>query len=261
MSPDWPIHRAFGPADLEPLMAVAGIVGSVLVQTRASVDETREFLATTVEAPFVLGVVGWADLTAPDVGEGIARLRAGPGGDRLVGIRHQVHDEADADWLSRPDVRRGIETVGNAGLAYDLLVRTRELSAALALARERPNVRLVIDHLAKPPLATGDIDTWTTAIREFSGLDNVSAKLSGLVTEADWPSWKLDDLRPAVEGALDVFGPDRLLFGSDWPVCLLAASYTGVVSAATELTGTLTDDERAAIFGGTAAEVYGLRVP
>lgn len=252
------IRRAFGPADLAPELDAAGVEGTVLVQTRSSVDETVEFLATAAATPFVRGVVGWVDLTDPGVGDVLARLRAAPGGERLVGIRHQAHDEPDPDWLVREHVVRGVAVVGGAGLAYDLLVRERELPAALALARRLPDVRFVVDHLAKPRIASGELEPWATRLAEFRELDHVACKVSGMVTEADWSSWIRRDLQPYVDRVLDVFGPDRLLFGSDWPVCLLAGGYADVVGAARATLGELGERDREKVFGGTAEAVYRL---
>lgn len=252
------IRRAFGPADLAPELEAAGVEATLLVQTRSSLDETVEFLETADATPFVRGVVGWVDLTDPAVADVIARLRGGRGGDRLVGIRHQAHDEPDPDWLVRDDVVRGIRAVGSAGLVYDLLVRPRELPAALALARRLPDVQFVIDHLAKPPIASGELAPWEAYIAPFRELEHVGCKVSGMVTEADWSSWTPRDLQPYIDRVLDVFGPDRLLFGSDWPVCLLAASYGDVVAAAGATLSGLSESDRAKVFGGTAAAVYRL---
>jgi L-fuconolactonase len=253
-----PIARAFGPADLAPRLAETGVDATVVVQARSSVDETRELLATAGASPFIAGVVGWIDLADARAGDVIAALRAGPGGERLVGIRHQVHDEPDPAWLGRAEVRRGVAAVGRAGLAYDLLVRPRELPAAMAIARTLPDVRFVIDHLAKPPIREGVREPWARLLEPFRKLPNVTCKLSGLVTEADWASWQRHDLVPYVDHALAVFGPDRLLFGSDWPVCLLAATYERVVETARSLVVRLAPAEQAAIFGGTARAVYRL---
>jgi L-fuconolactonase len=251
------IRRPFGVDHLRPLIETTGIDATVLVQTRSSREETREFLATAASTPFIRGVVGWVDLTDERVGDALAELGSAPGGDRLVGIRHQVHDEPDPDWLLRPDVERGIHAVGEAGLAYDFLVRSRELPAALDVARRHRDMRFVIDHLAKPPIADGALEPWSTLMEPFGELDNVVAKLSGLVTEADPATWTPDDLRPYVDRALAVFGPRRLAFGSDWPVCLLAASYERVVVTVRELLADLSAAERSEIFGGTARRVYG----
>jgi L-fuconolactonase len=252
------IRRPFEPDDLAPLLASAGVDASILVQTRSSLDETREFLATAAAVPFIRGVVGWVDLTDPAVEDAIAGLRDGAGGDRLVGIRHQVHDEPDPDWLLRDDVRRGIAAVGRAGLVYDLLVRSRELPASRALVGAHPDVRFVVDHLAKPPIRTGAFRPWADLVASFRDYPNASWKLSGLVTEAEWATWTVDGLRPFVDHALRVLGPGRLLYGSDWPVCLLAAPYEIVLATARELTADLTATERAAVFGENARVVYRL---
>jgi L-fuconolactonase len=258
LEPDWPIARAFGPDELAPLLAANGIDRTILVQTRSSIDETREFLAAAAAGSFVAGVVGWVDLTDPGVAEMLAALRAGVGGERLVGIRHQVHDEPDLSWLLRADVRRGLEAVGSAGLVFDLLVRSRELPAALSTARTLPGMAFVVDHLAKPPIARGELEPWASLIAPFGGLPNVACKLSGLVTEADPERWTVADLRPFADHALKVFGPERVMFGSDWPVCLLAGSYDRVVDVARELTGGLSQAERDEVFGGSAVRAYRL---
>ena len=252
------IRRAFGPGDLAPLLHSTGVDATVLVQTRSSHDETVDFLAMAGRTPWIRGVVGWVDLTDPAIDDALASLLGGPGGERLVGIRHQAHDEPDPDWLARDDVARGVEAVGRAGLAYDLLVRPRELPAALALARRLPEVRFVVDHVAKPPIATGAMEPWATLIAQFGELEHVACKVSGMVTEADWTRWTNADLQPYVDHVLEVFGPDRLLFGSDWPVCLLAATYDQVVDAARQAFAALTNDERAEVLGETAARIYRL---
>ena len=255
------IRRRFGPEDLGPLLAANGVDRTVVVQTRSSLDETRELLATAARHEFIAGVVGWVDLTAPDVPAQLEALHGGPGGVKLVGIRHQVHDEADPEWLGRSDVRRGLAAVGAAGLAYDLLVRTRELPAALAAVRDLPGMRFVVDHIAKPPIASGAIDAWAAALEPLAARPNVYCKLSGMVTEADWSRWTTADLAPYATRVLDWFGPERCVFGSDWPVCLLAASYPRVIDACRELTRDLAAADRDRIFGGTAVELYRLRVP
>jgi len=255
-----PIHRRFGPEDLRPLLAANGVDQTILVQTRSSLDETREFLATAAQHDFIAGVVGWVDLTA-DVPKQLASLKAGSGGKKLVGIRHQVHDEADPEWLGRKDVRKGIAAVGKAGLAYDILVRTRELSAALALVKALPDMRFVIDHIAKPPIASGATSEWAARLKPLAEYPNVFVKLSGMVTEADWKRWTVRDITPYVTRVLEWFGPERCVFGSDWPVCLVAASYAHVIDACGQAIGDLPIDERERIFGGNAMELYRLPVP
>jgi len=245
-----PIRR---PYTLDDLRAVTPAARTVLVQTVSSESETEEFLATAAASGgLVAGVVGWVDLTAPDLADRLAELR---GGGLLVGIRHQAEDEPDPRWLLRPDVLRGLRTLADAGLVYDVLVRPPQLPAAVELAALVPT-RLVLDHAGKPPIATGDLEPWATAITELARHPNVTCKLSGLVTEADWASWSTQDLRPWADHVLGAFGPERVMFGSDWPVCELAATYAQVTATAEALTAGLSEAERAAVFGGTAARVY-----
>jgi len=255
-----PIRRRFGPEDLRPLLAANGVDQTILVQTRSSLDETREFLATAAQHDFIAGVVGWVDLTA-DVPKQLASLKAGSGGKKLVGIRHQVHDEADPEWLGRKDVRKGIAAVGKAGLAYDILVRTRELPAALALVKALPDMRFVIDHIAKPPIASGATSEWAARLKPLAEHPNVFVKLSGMVTEADWKRWTVRDITPYVTRVLEWFGSERCVFGSDWPVCLVAASYAHVIDACGQAIGDVPIEERERIFGGNAMELYRLPVP
>lgn len=254
------IRRVFSPQDLRTQLQTHGVAGAVLVQTCASLRETEEFLALAAAHREVVAVVGWVDLTDPAIDEVLAALRGRPGGDRLVGIRHQVHDEPDPAWLDRDDVRRGITALGRAGLVYDVLVRPRELPAAIRLVRDLDDQRFVLDHLAKPPIASGQTEPWTSLLRDLAEPPNITCKLSGLVTEADLDAWTIDDLRPYAQRVIETFGPARILFGSDWPVCTVAASYGQVLDAARELTSQLSDHERARIFHATATEVYGLPV-
>lgn len=253
-----PVRRAFGPADLAPLLKAADIDGTVLVQTVSDEAETREFLEVAAATPFVRGVVGWVDLTSPDVGDALDALAAGSGGDRLVGIRHQVHDEEDANWLYRDDVRRALAAIAERGLAYDLLVRARELPAAIDTVAALPELRFVLDHIAKPTIAAGSDELWTQRMPVLAALPNVSVKISGMVTEADWATWTPDDLRPFVTSVLTWFGPERAMFGSDWPVCLLAGTYASVLDAVTDTVGPLSATESDALFGGNARAVYRL---
>ncbi|QKV75449.1 amidohydrolase [Amycolatopsis sp. Hca4] len=248
-----PIRRPYTVDDLRAVTEAAGVHATVLVQTVSSDEETAEFLATAVAEPVIAGVVGWADLTAPDLADRLAALE-GP----LVGLRHQVEGEPDDDWLLRPAVVAGLSTVAAAGLAFDLLVRPAQLPAAAELALRLPELRLVLDHAAKPPIATGEWEPWASGVAALAARENVVCKLSGLVTEADWTGWEVGHLRRYVDHVLDVFGPERLLFGSDWPVCELAASYEVVLDAAVALTGALSDAERLAVFEHNARAVYGL---
>ncbi|CAG6396812.1 amidohydrolase family protein [Streptomyces cocklensis] len=247
-----PIARSFALAELEPLLAEHGIDATVVVQSSSSLDETRELLALAAESGGrIAGVVGWADLTDPALADVLASL-TGP----LVGIRHQVQDEPDPWWLARAAVRRGLATVAAAGLTYDLLVTPRELPAALETAAALPDLRFVLDHAAKPHIASGGWEPWAAQIAALAALPNVTCKLSGLVTEATWSGWEPADLLPYARHVLDVFGPSRVLFGSDWPVCTLAASYGEVLALAEAASADLSPSDRSSLFGETASRVY-----
>jgi L-fuconolactonase len=181
-----------------------------------------------------------------------------PGGGKLVGVRHQVQSEPDPGWLARADVLRGLAAVADAGLIYDLVITAGQLGAAARAAAAVPGLRFVLDHLGKPPVASGRTEPWAQDMRRLAALPNTVGKLSGLVTEADWHGWKVADLRPYADTALEAFGPARMMFGSDWPVCTLAAGYGDVIGAARDLTAQLSAAERDAVFSGTATTVYGL---
>jgi L-fuconolactonase len=252
------LNRPFSPADFERVGTPEGVAASVLVQVLASAEETEGFLALAAASDLVAGVVGWADLTSPAVADEIARLRAGPGGDLLAGIRHLVQDEPDPDWLGRPDVRRGLRAVGAAGLPYDLLVRPGQLPAALAVTGALGDVRFVLDHGAKPDIASGRLEPWASLIRDLAARPNVSCKVSGLVTEAG-PGWRRGQIAPFLDHLLDCFGPGRLMFGSDWPVCMLVAGYAEVVAVARDaLAPRLGPAELHAVFAANAVGAYRL---
>jgi L-fuconolactonase len=229
----------------------------VLVQTVDEAAETEEFLAAAQD-DFVAGVVGWVELTSPSCADDIARLFDVPGGDKLRGIRHQVQSEPDPDWLRRDDVHRGLRVVGAAGLTYDILTFPHQLAAGVAAVRACPDTQFVLDHCSKPYIKTRDVEPWASDIRDLAASPNVVCKLSGLVTEADWNSWTVDDLRPYVDVVLSAFGPERVFFGSDWPVALLAVDYARWVDTVEELTSDLSSDEKAALWSGTARRVYRL---
>jgi len=248
-----PIRRPYTVDDLRAVTKAAGVHATVLVQTVSSEEETAEFLATAAAEPVIAGVVGWVDLTAPDVADRLAALD-GP----LAGVRHQVENEPDDDWLLRPEVVAGLSAVAAADLAFDLLVRPSQLPAATEVALRLPQLRLVLDHAAKPPIAAGEWEPWASGVAALAVRENVVCKLSGLVTEADWTGWEVGHLRRYVDHVLDVFGPARVLFGSDWPVCELAASYEVVLDAAVALTGSLSDAERLAVFEHNARTAYKL---
>jgi len=248
-----PIRRPYTVDDLRAVTKAAGVHATVLVQTVSSEEETAEFLATAAAEPVIAGVVGWVDLTAPDVADRLAALD-GP----LAGVRHQVENEPDDDWLLRPEVVAGLSAVAAADLAFDLLIRPSQLPAATEVALRLPQLRLVLDHAGKPPIAAGEWEPWASGVAALAVRENVVCKLSGLVTEADWTGWEVGHLRRYVDHVLDVFGPARVLFGSDWPVCELAASYEVVLDAAVALTGSLSDAERLAVFEHNARTAYKL---
>jgi L-fuconolactonase len=232
-----PIRRAFGPTELA---------------------ETEEFLRIARATPSVIGVVGWADLTDAALGATLDRLRGLPGGAKLVGIRHQVHDEADPDWLLRADVQRGLAAVFARDLTYDFLVRTRELPAAIATAKAFPQASFVLDHAAKPPIADGGSAEWSDRIASLAACGNVWCKVSGLATEAKWTDWDAERLFPFVQHVANCFGEDRLIFGSDWPVCLLAGSYGEIKSALEACLAKLGPQVRKKAFGANAKRAYRL---
>jgi L-fuconolactonase len=253
------IRRRFDTADLAAVAGPAGVTGTVLVQTRSSYSESQEFLATAEETDLILGVVAWVDLTATDVSDSLAALKAGKGGAYLKGIRHQVHDEADENWLLRDDVRRGLEAVQAHDLVYDLLLRPRELPAAVRAVKAMPELRWVVDHIAKPEIAKGSWEPWASLMRELAEASPACrVKLSGMVTEADWHAWTPADLKPYVRHVLDVFSPGRCMLGSDWPVCLLAADYGTVMQTARDLIAHLPVDAQARILAKNAVETYHL---
>jgi L-fuconolactonase len=254
------IRRPFGVADLDAAAGPEGFEATIAVQAVSSLEETEELLDVAATSGRVAGVVGWVDLADPEVAATLAALRDRPGGRALVGVRHQVHDEPDPDWLLRDRVLDGLATVAAAGLVYDLLVRERELPAARVVAERLPELTLVVDHLAKPRIREGAMEPWAGDLAALARHPNVACKVSGLVTEADWTAWTPAQLVPYVAHAAEVFGPERLLFGSDWPVCLLAAGYAEVVAAATEDLGRagLSPAEREAVFGANAHRLYHL---
>jgi L-fuconolactonase len=253
-----PVRRAFTADDLRGVLAEERIDGTVLVQTLSSLPETREFLDLAAATDFVHGVVGWVDLTSPSVADDLDALLDGPVGRWLVGIRHQVHDEPDPDWLTRADVRRGLAAVQARGLVYDLLVRARELPAAVDTVQNLPGLQFVLDHIAKPRIADGRDDPWSQRLPALAAQPNVAVKLSGMVTEADWATWSPGDLRPFVSQVVGWFGVGRIMFGSDWPVCLLAGSYHAVLDGLTDALPAMSPAELDQLLGLNALRAYQL---
>jgi L-fuconolactonase len=255
-----PLRREYRPAHLLPELAAHDVHATVVVQVRADVSETRDLLDLTARYDFIVGVVGWVDLTSAQVTQQLADLRGGPSGQRLVGVRHNVQDEPDPQWLLRADVQHGLDAVADAGLVFDLEVKPRELAVAARVTAAHPDLRFVLDHLGKPPIAVGGSTQWRRDFARVASADNVWCKLSGLVTEADWAAWTDSDLAPYIREAIDRFGVRRLLFGSDWPVCELAASYGQVLQTVRCAVRDLDRAEKSRIFGLNAIEVYRLEL-
>lgn len=244
-----PIHRDFGPGDLWPLLDAAGVHGTILVQAAPTEAETAYLLGVAEAHDRVLGVVGWADLAAPDAPATVERLARRP---KLVGLRPMLQDLPDDGWMLRADVARGVDAMMAAGLRFDALVRPRHLPALRRFRDRHPDLPLVVDHCAKPPLASGALDAWAADIARLAAETDVPCKLSGLATEAG-AGWRPDDLRPAIDHVLAAFGPDRVMWGSDWPVLNLAGDYAGWHAVAR---AAVPEADRAAVFGGTARRFY-----
>lgn len=252
-----PIDRSFRVIDLRSMAAASGVTGAVLVETINVPEETPELLAVAATEPLIRGVIGWVDLKAADVPDRVAALRAAPGGEYLAGLRHQVQGEADPRWLCRPDVRRGLAAVADAGLVFDLLVTPSQLTAVVETVAALPASMFVLAHAGKPDIAGGGHAPWAAQISALAAYPNVAVKLSGLVTEAG-SGWTPEDLDPYLSTLLTTFGPNRMMWGSDWPVCLLAAGIDAVRALLDRWTAGLTPDERRALRAGTATQVYGL---
>lgn len=249
------LARDFLPADLAPLLEAGGIGGTVAVQARQSLEETRWLLELADGHDFIRGVVGWVDLRSTHVADQLARFADHP---RFVGVRHVVQDEADPRFLLGEAFLHGLARVAEAGLVYDLLILAPQLPAAAEMVALRPGQPFVLDHLAKPPIAAARLDPWRADIRALARHPHVACKLSGMVTEARLRQWRGEDFLPYLETALEAFSPERLMFGSDWPVCTLSGEYAEVAGIVDDFIARLAPAERAAIAGGTAARVYGL---
>ena len=246
------LYRDYLPDDLAPILVQNGVKQTVLVQASNSVAESRWLLDLADANPFIAGVVGWVDLMSIEIDAQLDELCAHP---KFKGVRHLVESEPHDDWLVQPAVLAGLRKLSERGLSYDLLVHTRHLKYVPQVAESCSDLRLVIDHMAKPPIARNEIEEWAQAIKPVARFPNIHCKLSGLVTEANWSSWQTNDLRPYVDYALEVFGADRMMFGSDYPVCLLAASYDRVFESFREL---LSESDRDKIFSQNAARFYRL---
>jgi L-fuconolactonase len=250
------LYRDYLPEMLEPILNECGVAKTIVVQASNSLAETDWLLSLAEQHPFIAGVVGWVDLMDPGMAEDLKVFKANP---RFKGVRHLVESEPEDDWMAQPEVIRGLQTLGQNDVAYDLLVHTRHLKHVKTVAEACPRLRMVVDHMAKPPIASGEITEWAAALRAVAAFPNVSCKLSGLVTEANHTSWRKEDLLPYVELALEFFGPERMMLGSDWPVCLLGASYAQVLEAFQSLLVDLSDEDRAMILADNAMKFYQLQ--
>ena len=252
------IRRDFLPADLARETGAAGVEAVVSVQARQSVEETRWLLDLATHNPFIAGVVGWVPLVSPTVAADLAQFAAHP---KLVGVRHVLQDEPDPCFMLRADFQAGIRALRAYDLTYDVLIFNRHLPETIELVDRHPAQAFVIDHMAKPAIGQGTIEPWARGMRELARRPHVCCKLSGMVTEIGRPHWTIADLRPFVEVVLEAFGPQRVLFGSDWPVCLVACGYARWMEIVQELIAPLSSAERAAILGDNARRVYRLRDP
>ncbi|MGQ4386186.1 amidohydrolase family protein [Streptomyces sp. SAS_270] len=256
------IRRTFTPDDLRTTATrpVAGrrLHSTVAVQCVPDVPETQDLLALAEREPLIAAVVGWADLTSPEIGDVLDRLLAGPGGTYLRSLRHLVQGETDPEWLQRPDVERGLAAARDHGLCYDVLVRNHQLDQAIRLAERFPDLPQVLDHAGKPSIADGELTEWESQLRLLAAHPHVVCKVSGLITEANHERWTVDDIRPVWDVLLSAFGPDRLMFGSDWPVANLAGGWNRWAATVDELLDGFSADETSAILAGTATTFYRL---
>ena len=252
------LRRDFLPGDLQPELESNDVHGSVAVQARQTVEETRWLLELSEDSPWILGVVGWVDLRSPDVRSQLKVLAQNP---KLVGIRHIVQSEPDSRFLMQSDFLRGVSLLEEFDLAYDILIYTKHLPVAAEFVERFPRQRFVLDHLAKPPIKSGDVDFWAQGIKRLAASPNVFCKLSGLVTEADWRQWEPEQIIPLLDTAFESFGPDRLMIGSDWPVCLVAASYARAFEVVKNYLLGQKREYQNAVLGGNAQRFWRLRVP
>lgn len=250
------LRRDFLPADLKPELARAGFDGSVAVQACHTLEETRWLLELADREPWIVGVVGWVDLRSPEVRKQLSELAQNP---KLLGIRHVIQSEPDDRFLLQPDFLRGISALEEFGLTYDILIYARHLPVAAEFVARFPKQRFVLDHLAKPLIKTRQLKPWERDIRALAKFPNVMCKLSGLVTEADWQKWKPEDITPYLDVAFDAFGPERLMIGSDWPVCAVAASYTRVMELIINYLDRFPSAARDAVLGGNAQRFWKLQ--
>ncbi|MBN1936600.1 MAG: amidohydrolase family protein [Anaerolineae bacterium] len=249
------LKRDFLPADLRPLQQAIGITGAVAVQARQTIEETRWLLELADAYPFIKGVVGWVELRSPHLRAQLDRFIDHP---KFCGVRHIVHDEIDDRFMLRPDVLHGIAMLNEFGLTYDLLLFPKHLPVACELVNRFPEQPFVLDHIAKPRIKDGLLEPWATDIVKLAQFPNVCCKVSGMVTEADWQAWTPDDFTPFLDTVFEAFGANRLMIGSDWPVCTVAGKYSAVMQVVFDYVEKCSSSEQQAVLGGTAAQFYGL---
>jgi L-fuconolactonase len=249
------LKRAFTPSELLPELVAAGIEATVAVQARQSESENFFLLDLSVRYPHIAGIVGWVDLCAPNLPERLAFFSRFP---KVRGFRHVVQDEPDDNFVLREGVMRGIAALRQYSFTYDILIYPRQLPAAIRLVEALPDQPFVIDHIAKPSMKTKEIATWSRDLRNIAANPNVCSKVSGLITEADWSNWRAEDFYPYLDVVFEAFGPERLMFGSDWPVCLLAGTYQQVLGIVEDYTRNLKPKDKENIFGNNAARFYHL---
>jgi L-fuconolactonase len=250
------LRRDFLPEDLKPELERNGFQGCVAVQARSTLEETRWLLELAERVPFILGVVGWVDLSSPRLRSDLESFKEKA---KLVGVRHVVQDEPDERFLLQPDFLRGIAMLEEYDLSYDILIYTKHLPVAAEFVNRFPRQRFVLDHLAKPPIKSGALEPWSNGIRALAAFPNVYCKVSGMVTEADWRAGKPADMRPYLDVVFDCFGAKRLMTGSDWPVCTVAGSYSRVMDLVKNYVGKHAAEEREAVLGGNAAKFWKLK--
>ncbi|MFM9015291.1 MAG: amidohydrolase family protein [Candidatus Nanopelagicus sp.] len=255
-----PISRTILMNELEPELEKAKIDYTVIVQTVATVDETPEFLDLSLSHPKICAVVGWLDLESDDIRPQLEKYLSHPGGKNLVSIRDLAQDKEDPNWLLRDNVVKNIHRIGEAGLTFDILTRPPQLAAAVEMVKRSPNNSFVLDHISKPYMAKGEMQPWADQISEIASYENVVVKVSGLFTEAKWSDWSQETFKPYLDHVLNSFSPSRMMFGSDWPVCLLAATYTDTINLMEEFTKNFTKSEQESFWAGTAKRAYKLKV-
>lgn len=250
------IRHNFMPTDLAPLLKTNALDGVIAVQADQSHQETQFLLDLSTMYAMIKGIVGWVDLQSEQIAEHLQHFSQYP---LIKGFRHIVEGEEDADFLMRPSFQRGLKLLTSYGYTYDLLIRPRHYQATLACVAENPNQKFVLDHMAKPSIRTGEYDEWAAFIEKLAAYPNVWCKISGLMTEADWKAWKIEDFTRYIHHAIACFGKDRIMFGSDWPVCLLAGSYEDGIHIVKSLTMDFSTAEKEALWGGNAVEFYNIR--